>query len=84
MPTKTRTEARMMPLPRAHSSFFWDAPSSVLTTKQPTIEQMMPMAAMTMGSAAAFMASCGSPGARMVMAATPRAALARIEPQYDS
>ena len=46
--------ASMVPRDSAFSSVRWSAFSSVLTKKEPMMEQMMPPAAMTMGIAMAL------------------------------
>jgi len=75
-----RTELKLTPRPRALSSCFWEAPSLVRTTKIPTIESSVPTAAITIGATTALSCRAGLPR----KAAAPRAAVARIEPAYDS
>ena len=51
-----RIAARLVPRDSAFSNVRWSAFSSVLTKKEPMMEQMMPTAAMTMGIAMALKA----------------------------
>ena len=51
-----RIADRLVPRDRAFSRVRWSACSSVRTKKVPMMEQMMPMAAMTMGMAMALKA----------------------------
>ena len=67
------TAARLVPRDNAFSRVRWSAFSSVLTKKEPMMEQMMPTAAMTMGMAMALKASPEK-------AATPRAEAEMMEP----
>ena len=51
-----RMAARLVPRDRALSRVRWSAFSSVLTKKEPMMEQRIPTAAMTMGMAMALKA----------------------------
>ena len=76
------TAAVLVPRLNAPRSSFIPAPSFVLTKKIPNNESNTPAAAMSIGANTAL--SCNPSTAEVANAAAPRAAVARIEPAYDS
>ncbi len=82
--TKVRTAMRkalmLIPLLSAAIKVFMDASSFVLTRKIPNIERNTPIAAIIIGAKTAFCCIWGF----AIKAEAPRAAVERIEPQYDS
>jgi hypothetical protein len=77
-----RRELRLVPKERDLNRFFRVALSLVLTENIPTIERNIPTAAISMGAITALYCITTSP--ELDNAAAPSAAVARIEPQYDS
>ena len=75
-------ELVLVPLLNAASSFFMFVSSLVLTIKIPIIDNTTPTAAISIGANIAF--SCIPSIVDLAKAAAPRAAVARIEPAYDS
>ena len=73
---RTRIEEPNVPVKSERNKFFMEAPSCVLTIKIPTIESKIPKAATIIGAITNFIEQPGN--------TAPRAAVARIEPQYDS
>ena len=74
----------MVPSESECRRFFIVAFSLVRTAKIPIIERTIPTAAISIGARTAFSCIPDSTAAVVLYAAAPSAAVARIEPQYDS
>ena len=75
-------ELRFVPRESACNSSFIFAPSRVRTVKIPMMESRIPTAAISIGAMTAL--NCISVFPEPIKAAAPSAAVARMEPQYDS
>lgn len=82
VPITMRTELRFVPVESALSNSFMPAFSFVRTANMPIMERIIPTAAINIGAITAL--NCISVLPVPMKAAAPSAAVASIDPQYDS
>mgnify|MGYP006946704810 CR=1 FL=1 len=82
VPITMRTELRFVPVESALSNSFMPAFSYVRSANMPIMERIIPTAAINIGAITAV--NCISVLPVPMKAAAPSAAVASIDPQYDS